>query len=170
MSCSVGAEHKHSRRTHRHPLTYYIFGITTSAFRGLWGRQSLPYGPFHSWPPVPNTSSVASQQAFFNQLTFISLPCSSMSLYGPFSSHKPLLCPPQPLSGRVNPHLFLAKKFFDVDVSTGIEGNQTTRHASQVTVPLLFSILCNSACQLRKIDVSKSFKCNKSSKRKITCV
>lgn len=109
----------------------------------------------HSWAPVPNTSSVPSQHAFFNQLTFISLLCSSMGLYGPFSSHKTRLCPPQPLSWRVNLNFFFFCKegLWCVDVSTGIDvvqGSQTTLHASGVTGPLLFCILCNSACQLGK--------------------
>lgn len=60
-----------------------------------------------------------------------------------------------------------------VDVSTGFDvaqGSQTTPHASRVTGPLLFCILCNSACQLGKIDKSKIFKCDKSDKTEITHV
>ncbi len=56
-----------------------------------------------------------------------------------------------------------------MDVSTGIDvvqGSQTTLQASEVTAPLLFCILCNSACQLGEVDWSQIFKCNKSNKSK----
>lgn len=46
---------------------------------------------------------------------------------------------------------FCKESLWCVDVSTGINGvqaSQTTLHASGVTGPLLFCILCNSACQL----------------------
>lgn len=48
---------------------------------------------FQTHPPSP------SQHAGFNQLTFISLPCFSMGLYGAFSHlHKRHLCPaPSPV-------------------------------------------------------------------------
>lgn len=77
-----------------------IFGIAASPVTVPLGMANTFIQPSHGCTPVPNTASIPSQHAFFNQLTFISLLCSSMGLYGPFSLHKTHLCSPQPLFGK----------------------------------------------------------------------
>lgn len=155
MTCMQTHTYQHTDSWHNYVSSHRSLAMANTFIR-----------PSHSWAPVPNTSSVPSQHAFLNQLTFISLLCSSMGLYGPFSLHKTHLCPPQTLSWRVNLHFFFCKEIlWCVDVSTGndvVQGSQTTLHASGVTDPLLFCILCNLTCQLGKIDGSKIFKSNKS--------
>lgn len=130
-----------------------------SCHRSL-GMPNTFMQPSHSWAPVPNTSSVPSQHAFFNQLTFISLLCSSMRLYGPFSSHKSTFVHHSSfLEESICIFFFFCmESLWCVDVSTGIDvahGSQTALHVSRVAGPLLFCILRNSACQLRKIDGRK---------------
>lgn len=86
---------------HTHTCIYTeIFGIAASPVTVPLGMANTFIQPSHGCTPVPNTASIPSQHAFFNQLTFISLLCSSMGLYGPFSLHKTHLCSPQPLFGK----------------------------------------------------------------------
>lgn len=162
--------------THRHTHTCIyteIFGIAASPVTVPLGMANTFIQPSHGCTPVPNTASIPSQHAFFNQLTFISLLCSSMGLYGPFSLHKTHLCSPQPLFGKSRSTFFCREILWCVAVSTGIDvvhENETKFHASRVTGHLLFCILCNSACHLGKIDGGECLRCNKSSKSEITYV
>lgn len=150
--------HKHLRPAHTgtHLFTH-IFGITRCPVTGLWGWQTLSYCHltaellFQRHPPSRHNTPSTISSHLFSPL------CFSMGLYGPLSSHKTQLCPPQLLSWRVNLCCFffrflLAEQLFHVWIfpleSTDFREAKQALMWAGVTSCLLFCILCNSTCQL----------------------
>lgn len=142
MLCLYSQTHVYTHFWHSFVHCHSSRGTTNTSIRSS-----------HSWAPVPNTSSIPSQHASFNQLTLIPLLYCSMSLYGPFSPHNTCLCSPQPLLGKVSLHDFsLHWGSLMCGCFHCFTGAKQLFMWAWVTGPLLFCILCNSACQLRKVD------------------
>lgn len=167
--------HKHLWRAHKHTHIYaHIFGITTSRVTGFAGWQTLSYGRLTSellfqthLPSRHNMPSSISSHLFPSR-------ASQWAFMDHFHHTKPTFVHHSHFREEsICIFFFCKERLWCVDVSTGIgvfQGSQTSLHASRVTGPLLFCILCNSACQLGKMDGSKIFKCNKSNRRETTYV